>query len=75
MRTEAVQTVDGKSVVFIPQRSEPNTYAIREIEIGGETGGYTKVLSGLALGDKIVTKGSFALKTQLLKGDIGSDDQ
>ncbi len=75
VRTEAVQTVEGKSVVFVPQKDEPNTYAIKEIEIGGETGSYTKVLSGLELGDKVVTKGSFSLKTQLLKGDIGSDDQ
>lgn len=75
VRTEAVQLIDGKSVVFVPQENEPNTYAIKEIEIGGETGGYTKVLSGLELGDKVVTKGSFALKTQLLKGEIGSDDQ
>lgn len=75
VRTEAVQMIEGKSVVFVPQENEPNTYAVREIEIGGETAGYTKVLSGLKLGDKVVTKGSFALKTQLLKGDIGSDDQ
>jgi multidrug efflux pump subunit AcrA (membrane-fusion protein) len=71
----AVQTIDGKSVVFVPQENEPNTYAIREIETGGETGGYTKVLSGLELSEKVVTRGSFALKTQLLKGSIGDDDQ
>ncbi len=71
----AVQTIEGKSVVFVPQENEPNTYAIREIETGGETGGYTKVLSGLELGEKVVTRGSFALKTQLLKGSIGDDDQ
>ena len=75
VRTEAVQTIEGKSVVFVPQKDEPNTYAVKEIEIGAEIGGYTKVLSGLELGDKVVTKGSFSLKTQLLKGDIGSDDQ
>jgi cobalt-zinc-cadmium efflux system membrane fusion protein len=71
----AVQLIDGKSVVFVPQENEPNTYRIREIETGGETGGYTKVLSGLELGEKVVTRGSFALKTQLLKGEIGDDDQ
>jgi cobalt-zinc-cadmium efflux system membrane fusion protein len=71
----AVQTIEGKSVVFVPQENEPNTYAIREIETGGETGGYTRVLSGLELGEKVVTRGSFALKTQLLKGSIGDDDQ
>ncbi len=71
----AVQTIEGKSVVFVPQENEPNTYAIREIETGGETGGYTRVLNGLELGEKVVTRGSFALKTQLLKGSIGDDDQ
>lgn len=73
--SSAVQTIDGKSVVFVPQEKEPNAYAIREIETGGESGGYTRVLSGLELGESVVAKGSFALKTQLLKGSIGDDDQ
>ncbi len=73
--SEAVQIIDGKSIVFVPQENEPNAYALQEIETGGETGGYTRISSGLELGDKVVTKGSFALKTQLLKGDIGDDDQ
>jgi len=71
----AVQTIEGKSVVFVPQENEPNTYVVREIEAGGETGGYTRVLSGLELGEQVVTRGSFALKTQLMKGSIGDDDQ
>lgn len=75
VRTEAVQMIDGKPCVFMPQDNEPNTYVVREIEVGGETAGYTKIIGGLKLGDKVVTKGAFSLKTQLLKGDIGSDDQ
>lgn len=75
VRTEAVQMIRGKPAVFVPQENEPNTYIVREIEIGGETAGYTRILGGLKLGEKVVTKGAFSLKTQLLKGEIGSDDQ
>jgi hypothetical protein len=32
------------------------------------------VLNGLKLGDKVVTKGSFTLKTQMLKGEMGDHD-
>ena len=64
----AVQRTGDKTVVFIPRESEAGTFEVREIEAGGETEGYTRILSGLKLGEKIATKGSFILKTQLEKG-------
>ena len=36
--------------------------------------GYTAVKSGLKLGEKVVSKGSFTLKTQMEKGELGDDD-
>jgi cobalt-zinc-cadmium efflux system membrane fusion protein len=64
----AVQRTGDKTVVFIPREGEAGVFDVREIEAGGETEGYTRILSGLRLGEKVATKGSFILKTQLEKG-------
>ena len=58
-------------MVFIPKDDEPGAFEVREVELGGETSGYHRVISGLKLGEKVVTKGSFTLKTQKLKGEMG----
>lgn len=70
----AVQRVGDRAVVFIPKDGEPGHFEVRDVELGGESGGYRKVLGGLSLGERVVTKGGFALKTQLLKGEIGEDE-
>ena len=67
----AVQRIENRSVVFIPKDDEPSAFEVREVELGGETSGYHRVISGLKLGEKVVTKGSFTLKTQKLKGEMG----
>lgn len=71
--SEAVQRVGDRSVVFVPKEDEPGHFEVRDVELGGEADGYRKVLSGLQLGDKVVTKGSFTLKTQMMKGEMGDD--
>jgi membrane fusion protein, heavy metal efflux system len=69
--SEAVQRIGDRTVVFIPKEDEPGHFEARDVELGAETGGYRKVLSGLKLEDKVVTKGSFTLKTQMMKGEMG----
>jgi RND family efflux transporter MFP subunit len=71
---EAVQRVNERTVVFLPKEGEPGHFEVRDVELGGVTGGYQRVISGLKLGERIVTKGSFALKTQLMKGELGEDE-
>jgi membrane fusion protein, heavy metal efflux system len=66
--TAAVQRTGDKTMVFIPKEGEAGVFEVREIEVGGEAEGYTRIVSGLRLGDKVATKGSFTLKTQLEKG-------
>lgn len=73
IKTEAIQREGDKTIVFVPKTDEPGAFEIREIEIGGEYEGYTAVKSGLQLGETVVTKGSFTLKTQLEKGEMGDD--
>lgn len=71
--SEAVQRVGDQTVVFIPKDNEPGAFEVRNVELGGEVEGYHRVLGGLKLGDRVVTKGSFALKTQLSKGALGEE--
>lgn len=69
----AVHRVGDRTVVFIPKEGEPGVFGARTVELGGEVEGYHRVLSGLTLGERVVTKGSFTLKTQMLKGEMESE--
>jgi len=71
IRTEAIQREGDKTIVFVPKDDEPGAFEVREIEIGGEFEGYTSVKRGLDLGEKVVTTGSFILKAQRQKGEMG----
>ncbi|MCA1628161.1 MAG: efflux RND transporter periplasmic adaptor subunit [Acidobacteria bacterium] len=67
----AVQREGSRTVVFILKDDEPGAFEVREIQAGGSSDGYTRVLSGLRLGERVVTRGSFTLKTQMQKGEMG----
>ena len=69
--SEAVQRTGEKTIVFVPKDSEPGAFEIREVEVGSDTRGFTRIKSGLEIGEKVVTKGSFTLKTQMQKGEMG----
>jgi cobalt-zinc-cadmium efflux system membrane fusion protein len=68
----AVQTIDAKTYVFI-QKNE-STFARTEVGIGIKTGRLVEITRGLSPGDMVVTEGSFALKSALLKDRIGGDE-
>lgn len=74
VKSDAIQREGDKTIVFVPKEDEPGAFEVREIEIGGEFEGYTAVKKGLELGETVVTKGSFTLKTQMEKGELGDDD-
>lgn len=67
---EAIQTIENKTVVFVPA-DKPAHFQVREIQAGGQADGFRKVIAGLTAGERVVTKGSFVLKTQMLKGEMG----
>lgn len=67
----AVQRMEDRAVVFIPKEGEEGHFEIREVELGGASGGFHRVISGLKAGERVVTKGSFTLKTQKMKGEMG----
>jgi membrane fusion protein, heavy metal efflux system len=62
----AVQTVGGRTVVFLAT-ADPNVYVLRPVRLGAESGGRFPVLEGLAVGDRVVTAGSFMLRAEWLK--------
>jgi membrane fusion protein, heavy metal efflux system len=70
--SEAIQRIGERTIVFVP-KDEPGRFEVRDVEVGGEVGEYRRILSGLKLGEKVVTKGSFTLKTQKMKGELGEE--
>jgi membrane fusion protein, heavy metal efflux system len=71
---EAVQRVGERTVVFLPKETLPGHFEARDVEVGGASSGYQRVISGLKSGERVVSKGGFTLKTQLLKGEMGEHD-
>lgn len=69
---EAVQTLDGKAVVFV-QGDHPGEFAARAVQTGDTVGGETIVTSGLETGDRVVTRGAFMVKAQAMKSELGHE--
>ena len=68
---DAVQQIDGQSVVFI--RQSPTRFARRNVQLGRRSGDLVEVLSGIDDGQTVVGTGSFYLKTALLRERIGDE--
>jgi len=70
---EAIQEIAGRSVVFVP--AEPGRFEIRNVTVGSVLGGeLVSILDGLSEGERVVSKGSFYLKSELLKESFGGDE-
>ncbi len=65
---EAVQDIKGEKVVFVAQAD--NSFEKKVVEVGQEQGEKIEIISGLQSGQRVVTKGVFFLKTELLKAAI-----
>jgi cobalt-zinc-cadmium efflux system membrane fusion protein len=70
---EAVQRIGERTVVFVPKEKEAGHFEAREVELGGVSDGMRRVTGGLKAGERVVTKGGFTLKTQLMKGELGEE--
>jgi cobalt-zinc-cadmium efflux system membrane fusion protein len=62
----AIQTVEGKPVVFV---QEGDRFELREVGLGRSDGTLTEVLSGVSAGEKYVAENSFILKAELGKSE------
>lgn len=71
---DAVQTIEGKLVVFVPGDA-PGEFRAIPVAVGPTTdGNRIVILSGIAPGSRVVTAGAFALRSELSKAEIGEDD-
>ena len=70
--SDAIQKMDSDEVVFV-QRS-PGQYEKRVVQTGERTEGWVEVLKGVSVGEKVVTKGSFYVKSALLREQIGGGE-
>ena len=66
--SDAVQQVDGQDVVFV--RTAPDRFAVRPVQIAETRDGETPIVQGLKSGEHVAVKGSFVLKSQLLKASL-----
>lgn len=72
MPRDAVQRVNDEPVAFVERKA--GTYEMREVELGRELGDSVEVRSGIAAGERVVTRGSFYLKSTLLKEEMGGHE-
>jgi cobalt-zinc-cadmium efflux system membrane fusion protein len=61
----AVQQVGSRTVAFVVRG--PRRFVSREVTIGQASGDYVQVVAGLAAGEEVITQGSYALKSELLR--------
>ena len=66
----AVQSDGCCTIVFV--RESDTVYHPRKVTTGTAAHGLVEIRRGLAAGDAVVTTGSFLLKTEVLKGNIGA---
>jgi cobalt-zinc-cadmium efflux system membrane fusion protein len=65
----AVQSYQGQHVVFV--QKPDNLFELRPIVVGLKGDAFWEVTSGLQLGEKVATTGSFLLKSNLENPDFG----
>lgn len=65
----AVQTIEGKSVVFVP---EGNAFAAVPVQTGRSDRERVEIVAGLEPGARFVANGAFELKAKLVTSSLGS---
>jgi cobalt-zinc-cadmium efflux system membrane fusion protein len=63
---EAVQSVEGKDVVFV---KTAKGFQATNVTIGQRSAGRVEIVAGLKPGANVATKGAFLLKAELGKGE------
>ena len=64
----AVEDLNGQKVAFVQTSQE--VFQVRTLKSGATLNGQTEVLGGIREGDRVVTRGAFALKSELLKSTL-----
>jgi len=70
--SSAIQTIAGMKVVFVAKGE--GVYEVRPVETRREAHGMVEIHSGVGEGERVVTGGTFVLKSEVLKGTIAGDE-
>lgn len=65
----SVQREGDKHIVFVPHGQ--NEFQPRVVKLGHQAGDWVEIQEGLSEGDSVVTTGSFALKSEMKKEELG----
>ena len=68
---DAIQQVNDQDVVFI--RKSEDRFELRLVRLGDMVNGRVVILDGAEAGEAVVTRGSFVLKSQLLKASLENE--
>jgi len=68
----ALQEMDGQTVVFVAK--DQNQFEKRVVKIDRKQGELVEVLSGLSRGERVVTAGSFQIKTEFQKDKLAEEE-
>lgn len=69
----AVQRIEEASIVFTRSKKEENHFQKIPVTLGRRVGDRYVVIAGLKDGDEVVSSGSFILKSELLRAQMGHD--
>ena len=69
--SDTVQQVNGQDVVFI--RTAPDRFSVRPVRTGETADGKTPILEGIKAGEPVAVRGTFILKSQLLKSTLENE--
>ena len=69
---DAVQRDGKRSLVFVARG--PGEFEAREVELGHESEGNLEIEQGVKAGEAVVVRGSFVLKSELKKAELGEAD-
>jgi len=69
---EALQKIEDDEIVFIA--ISDTRFEKRAVKTGLEERGRVQIFDGIKEGERVVTDGSFILKSELLKGELGEKD-
>lgn len=70
VKTEALQTVENRNVVFVRNGTK---FEVRDVELGARDPEQAEVVFGLLEGDKYAAKNSFIVKAELAKGSASHE--
>lgn len=70
--TTAIQEVNGEPVAFV--QKDASHFEMRKVQLGVHGGEFTEIRQGVAPGEKVVSRGSFYLKSVLLREQIGGEE-